>query len=296
MYLKKLMNMILSFFILFFLNGCFSIQENIYISEKIKTKRVYIDNNVGKNVSAYLFRPNISGKRPAVVMLHGCAGLISKKDGGLKPREKAWRDIFLEEGYVVLLVDSFTDRGYRSICKIPLTNRPIEPNQERPRDAYGALQWLQRQSFVAPGKIAIGGWSNGAMSLLWTGLDSAPQRPKGLTHDFRVAFGFYPGCITLGREKPGYKSSVPTMLQLGGDDNWTWPRPCQRLAEIANRIGSAPIAVITHQGAVHSFDHPSSARRVISTSGGRQVRIGTNTQARDKSIKQIKLLLKNSFE
>ena len=33
-------------------------------------------------------------------------------------------------------------------------------------DAYGALRWLQAQPFVIPSKVALGGWSNGAMSML----------------------------------------------------------------------------------------------------------------------------------
>ena len=78
-----------------------------------------------------------------------------------------------------------------------MRERPIEPHRERPHDAYGALRWLQDQPFVIPGKIALGGWSNGAMSLLWTVNAAAPQRPANLTHNFRAAFGFYPGCAKL---------------------------------------------------------------------------------------------------
>jgi hypothetical protein len=90
---------------------------------------------------------------------------IDKKYERLKSRETAWRDIFLAEGYVGLLLDSFTERGHNSVCRISLPNRPIKPNHERPHDAYGALKWLKSKSFIAPDKVVLGSWSNGAMSM-----------------------------------------------------------------------------------------------------------------------------------
>jgi dienelactone hydrolase len=220
---------------------------------------------------------------------------IDKKYGRLKSRETAWRDIFLAEGYVVLLLDSFTERGHRSICRISLSNRPIEPNRERPHDAYGALQWLQSQPFIAPDKIVLGGWSNGAMSILWTVFADAPQRPKSLTHDFRAAFGFYPGCSTLREREQRYTAAVPTLLQLGTDDNWTLPEPCRELVETANTTGGAKITTESYEGAVHSFDHPTSKPRTISSSSGRRVRIGSDPSARHKAIERIRQFLRSVF-
>ena len=226
-------------------------------------------------------------------MMHGCSGLLTRKSGRLKARERAWRDIFLGEGYVVLLLDSFTERGHRNICKIPLKERPIEPRRERPHDAYGALLWLQSQTFVAPDKIALGGWSNGAMALLWTVFSQAEQRPESLTHDFRMAFGFYPGCIELRKRQPHFTAAVPTVLQLGAEDNWTWPQPCQALATEAK--GGASIRVDTYEDATHTFDHPNLIPRTITVSGGRQVRVGTHRESREKAVRRITALLRTYF-
>lgn len=257
--------------------------------------KITLQSGDGTMISGYLYRPPTQGARPAVLMMHGCSGLLTKKYGRLKSRETAWRDIFLAEGYVVLLLDSFTERGHRSICKISLSDRPIEPNRERPHDAYGALHWLQSQPFVAPDKVVLGGWSNGAMSMLWTVFAGAPQRPKILIHDFRAAFGFYPGCITLRKRKPRYTAAVPTLLQLGAYDNWTLPEPCRELVEAANATGGAKMTAESYQGAVHSFDHPTSKRRTISVSNGRRVRIGSDPVARHKAIERVRLFLRNVF-
>ena len=263
---------------------------------RLLANRVSITSGDGTEISGFLYRPQTVDPRPAVLMLHGCSGLLTKKSGRLKSRETAWRDIFLAEGYVVLLLDSFTEHGHRSICKISIRKRPIEPHRERPHDAYGALRWLQAQPFVIPSKVALGGWSNGAMSMLWTVDAAAPQRPANLTHDFRAAFGFYPGCITLKKRRANYSVAVQTLLQLGADDNWTWPKPCQDLAERATSNGGAPIEVETYEGAAHSFDHPKSKRRQITVSDGRQVWIGTHTTARNAAIKRIRSYLAASFE
>lgn len=270
-------------------------ETNLRIDPALHDNRVEIPSGDGTMISGYLYRPADSAARPAVVMLHGCSGMLTRKYGRLKSREAAWRDIFLAEGYVVLLLDSFTARGLRTICAISLRKRPVEPFRERPHDAYGALQWLQAQSFVEPDKIALGGWSNGAMTMLWTVFSGAEQRPASLQHDFHTAFGFYPGCITLRKRQPEFTAAVPTLLQLGADDNWTWPKPCRELAETANQQGGATMIVETYEGAVHSFDHPTSKRRTISVSNNRQVRIGSHPEARRKAIERIRAYLKAAF-
>ena len=266
-----------------------------YINQALLPHHVSLVSGDGTRISAYLYRPQQADPAPAVVMLHGCSGLLTRKYRRLKARSVAWRDIFLAEGYVVLLLDSFTDRGYKTICNFQLSDRPIEPHRERPHDAYGALHWLSAQSFVEPNKIALGGWSNGAMSMLWTIYSNAPQRPKDLEHDFRAAFGFYPGCIRLRKSVTDYTAAIPTLLQLGSDDNWTWPKPCQTLGKEATKRGGAPIIIDTYKGAAHAFDHPNLKPRTIMTSNNRKVRLGTQLEARAKAVERIKWYLRKEF-
>lgn len=228
-------------------------------------------------------------------MMHGCAGLLNR-DGSMKARETAWRDILRAEGYAVLIADSFTDRGEASICR--LRDRPILPGRERPYDAYGALRWLQAQPFVRPDRVVLMGWSHGAMSLLWAVRDDAPQRPHGLAHDFRAAIGFYPGCIRIRREVPAYRPAMPVLLQIGLADDWTRPKPCMALAREATARGGPPMLYDAYEGAYHAFDHPDSRERSVSTNSGRgdrSVHIGTNRQARAKAIARVKAYLRETF-
>lgn len=249
----------------------------------------------GAQLTGYLYKPANTGPFDTIVMMHGCAGMLNK-DGSIKAREAAWLEILRNEGYAVLLVDSFTPRGFGSICRIK--NRPITPSHDRPYDAYGALQWLQAQSFVRPDRVVLMGWSNGAMSMLWAVRRAAPQRPAGLAHDFRAAIGFYPGCIKLRREVPDYTARLPVLLQIGLADDWTKPKPCMALAEEASARGGARMTYDAYEGAYHAFDNPNSRTRTITTkhsaysSGQRRVHIGTNPEARAQAIARVKAYLR----
>jgi dienelactone hydrolase len=263
----------------------------------IEPHRVLFNSGNGTPLTAYLYRADTPTPGPAVVMLHGCGGLLTKS-GKIKKRETAWRNILLAEGYTVLLVDSFNPRGHRNICRIK--SRPVLPERERPHDTYAALQWLQSQPFVTPGRIALMGWSNGAMAMLWTIRENARQRPRDLAANFIAAVGFYPGCIKIGRT--GFKSAIPALLQVGLADNWTKPKPCIALVKTSNEHGGAPMQIDAYADAAHGFDHPNSKPRAITTknsvyrSGEKSVSVGTHPGARHKAIDRVKAYLRAKFK
>ncbi|MBL4721341.1 MAG: dienelactone hydrolase family protein, partial [Alphaproteobacteria bacterium] len=271
-------------------------QTAVSPSSELAAQRVSFKSGDGVPLSAYFYRANTGKTGPAIIMLHGCSGLLSKR-GALKKREAAWRDILLAEGYHVLLVDSFNPRGVRTICRIKA--RPVLPDRDRPYDVYGALAWLQKQLSVASKKIALMGWSNGAMAMLWSIRDDARQRPNAVGDDFITAVGFYPGCIKIGRT--AFKASVPTLLQVGLADSWTMPKPCLALVDQSNDRGGAPMQIDAYEDAAHGFDHPDSRLREITTrnsvykSGAKIVSVGTNHPARNKAIKRVKTYLRAAF-
>jgi dienelactone hydrolase len=247
-------------------------------------------------ISGLLLKPK--GERPysAVIMLHGCSGMLTKS-GKLKKRPTFWSRWLAARGYLVLMADSFTPRGHNSICRIK--NRPVKPDRERPYDAYGALQYLQARFDVRPDRIFLMGWSNGAMTLLWTLKADAPARPKSLSHDFRAAIAFYPGCIAISRTN--YREKIPLLLQLGEADDWTPAKPCLQFMEAANKKGSAMRADV-YPGAYHNFDHPTSkfkastTRNSVYKSGQKVVHVGSNPQARAAAIANVAAFLDSFAE
>jgi dienelactone hydrolase len=56
-------------------------------------------------LQAFLYRPAGPGPFPAVVALHGCAGLYGR-DASLSPRHVAWAERLTAKGFAVLFPDS----------------------------------------------------------------------------------------------------------------------------------------------------------------------------------------------
>jgi dienelactone hydrolase len=225
--------------------------------------------------TAQLVRPSGAGPFAAVVAMHGCAGLLNDK-GKLRARETDWAERFAARGYAVLFPDSFTARGVREICTS--TTRSIFP-RDRADDIAAAAEWLASQPFIDKSRLALMGWSHGAMAVLWAvrpGFLDAPPR-------FKAAIAFYPGCRQIARLED-WRPSLPLTLLIGGADDWTRPGPCR---ELARRTG---FRFIEYVGAYHGFDAPASrvrVRRGLGAVEGGHAHVGTDPAARDAAIKEV---------
>ena len=234
-------------------------------------------------LSALMFRPRGAGPFPALVLLHGCGGMFTSQ-GDLTPSYRRWGELLSEEGYVVLLVDSFNPRGHWSICD--QQKRSILVSRERVEDAYAALQWLARQAYVRADRIGLIGWSNGGSGTLYS------MRPTStIGSGFRAAVAFYPGCRTLSRAKTPYRPYAPLLILIGEADDWTPAAPCAELAAAAQAAG-APLTIVTYPGAHHSFDRINSPVRYRpnvrnpNQPGGRGATVGEHPDAREDAIKR----------
>lgn len=93
------------------------------------------------------------GPHPAVVLLHGCAGMRGA-DGAIRARDAQWGELLAGLGFVVLHVDSFAPRGETAICAQRDDSRRIRVSAERARDAYAALAYLQTRPDIRPDAVA----------------------------------------------------------------------------------------------------------------------------------------------
>src|SRR5215472_1997160 len=118
-------------------------------------------------LTGYLYRPQGRGPHPAVILLHGRAGVYSSLAKGvynattLSKRHKFWGEYWASQGYVTLLVDSFGPRGFwQGFGRGSYDERPSEVSEQtvRPLDAYGALEFLRRHRDVAGDRIGLQGW------------------------------------------------------------------------------------------------------------------------------------------
>lgn len=198
-----------------------------------------------------LLRPTGWGPFPAVVMLHGCSGLLAK-GGAIQGKLRFWAEHFRDLGYVTLLVDSFTPRGIDEVC----TGRHLlSPVRDRADDARGGLRYLQGRPDVRPDRVGLVGWSNGAAAALSVLFDQGTAE-----RDFRAAVAFYPNCTRTYPGGPDFRPYAPLFVLVGALDDWTPAAPCMALVERA-RLRGAPIAIKVYAGAHHSFDAPATPLR-----------------------------------
>lgn len=228
-----------------------------------------------------------AGRRPAVLMLHGCGGMLDAR-GYPSERTRRYAEWLNAQGWHVLAMDSLTPRGETSLCTQRIGARRVTQTERR-QDAWAALRWLATQPGVDALRTALLGWSNGGSTVLAAtnlhhpevqALRAAPDAPPAP----RVSVAFYPGCEA--DLKRGYQPLSPLVLMLGLADDWTPAQPCLDLAK-----GTANITVHAWAGAYHGFDGPPPVRlRTDVPNGahpGQGVHVGGDPVASEESARKL---------
>jgi dienelactone hydrolase len=232
---------------------------------------VEIENPLGSPLplQGYLRQANRTGPSPAVVLLHSCNGNWLRLDERWGKRIASW-------GYVTLTVDSFGPRGLKNTCN---NGAPVD----LAFDAYRALNFLVRQPFVDPARVAVLGFSQGG----WLALTSVEHGAIEQTsqNKFRAAIAFYPRCL-------GFKGdmTVSTLVLIGELDDWTPADECRNMVDGRDDWGisrrkseGAPIRLIVYPGAYHGFDAPGLATPIQFFGH----RLEFNQAATDQSIEAV---------
>jgi dienelactone hydrolase len=237
----------------------------------------------GLVLDAMLYRPHGDGPFPAVVALHGCAGLGKH---GLAARYRDWAERLVSIGFAVLLPDSFGSRGLGPQCRT--RKRSVRAGRERVADANAARRWLQEQPFVKPDRVSLLGWSNGATTVLYT--VRAENSAEKAHPDFRSAVALYPGCRQP--RETGWSARVPTLILIGGADDWTPAQACEQMVAGASGGAGAPVSIVVYPGAYHGFDEPNQPVRILtgmaaSADGSGAVHLGTDPAARADALRRV---------
>ena len=253
------------------------------------------DNAAGQQstvLDGYLFRPPGDGKHPAIVGLHGCGGMFARGTGLITPIYRAWAAEFNRQGYVFLLVDSFGPRHHGEMCSVG--GFELDLYRKRPKDAYGALWYLQAQPFVRSDRIGLVGWSQGGAAALFSIGAQSLGRPSALPQgDFRAAVAFYPGACNEARQPAAWTSAIPLLVLMGDADVWTPMAPCQTFLVGAIARG-AKVETQIYPGAYHAFDAPNLARRELPdyrTRAGVVPIIATDSTARADAMARVPAFL-----
>jgi dienelactone hydrolase len=192
---------------------------------------------LGDRIQGYLAKPEGAGPFPAVIGLHGCAGMPGTTKRKLVDELVGW-------GYVVLLVDSFATRGIEHAC----TGGISDIAGSRRSDAYGALAFLAGQTFVDPHRVAAVGFSQGGwVNLLVAEASSFELFVRHSNLGFRAVIAFNPLCKGfVGR------LVIPTLILIGALDQWTPAAHCSEKID-AWRTGGQPIELVVYPNTHHGF-------------------------------------------
>jgi dienelactone hydrolase len=166
---------------------------------------------LGYTLNGYLYLPSgtpsdpqtpDAEKVPALVMLHGCAGLFNNS-GQIKrvfdnadtdPTQQGWAQRAMDAGIAVLLVDSLTTRGLSDGSQVTITRNGspvtvtitqgickdgggypgddvlhslgVEETTQRPQDALAARQFLTTVPGIDANRVGVVGWSHGGSTLM----------------------------------------------------------------------------------------------------------------------------------
>lgn len=200
-----------------------------------------------------MYKPEGAGPFPALVLAHQCGGLNTPHWQNASMLQ--WARDAVARGYVALLIDSLGPRGASSVCFGPQNNVTFAAGV---KDALQAAEHLRRFDFVDKGRIALAGYSWGAMVALlassrhWGGTLARGGR-------FAAAAAFYPGCFTIRpRNAPEYEIArqdidTPLLVLMGADDTETPPADCVSRLEPAIKAG-APVQLHVYPQATHCWD------------------------------------------
>jgi len=197
-----------------------------------------------QDIAATLVRPSGQGPFPAVVQLHGCAGV--------EAQSFRWARWFADHGYVAMVVDSFGPRRVNGDCREGPDEPPITARFD---DAFGALRYLQSLPDVRGDRVGAIGWSQGGVyamaAINGPSLERARQRGVELPRiGFAAGIGVYPGgCPSLVKEQV----IRPLLVLIGGADDWTPAAQCNEMVRAMRSRGSDATIVI-YPGAYHYFD------------------------------------------
>jgi dienelactone hydrolase len=207
---------------------------------------------------------------PAVVLLHGAAGVLSA-------REITYAKQFAAMGLGALVVDAFgtrRDRATRFVDRlVHITEAMVLA------DAFAALRYLSDRLDVDGTRVALIGFSYGGMVATFAAYEQVAERyaPDGAR--FAAHAAFYAPCIA--RFEDNRATGAPLLMLYGEQDAIVDP---QRCAEIAGQLeeGGSKVRTIVYENTYHQWDgHYSGPREIGRNLAPCDIRVASDGTAYD---------------
>lgn len=254
-----------------------------------------------------------AGKVPAVILVHG--------SGGVGPNVDQWAGDLNAIGVAAFILDSFGGRGITST----VADQSQLAHVAMMVDAWRALDVLSRHARIDPARIAIMGFSKGAVAAVYSSSERFRRAYGPKEVQFAAHIGLYTPCYVAYRDEEKV-TGKPIRLYHGVADDWVPVAPCRGYVGRLKAAG-ADIVLTEYAGAYHSYDtfrtastrvpqaktarrcaFHESARAELLNEGGQPsstdtdpcIETGTtleyNAAAHEATIKAVQQFLKETFK
>ena len=200
------------------------------------------------NLAGHLRLPKAGpGKQAVVILLHGAGGVASSTNSS-----STWADVLNQAGIATFAVDSFAGRGVNTLAdveKVSFLSRTL--------DAFGALELLAKHPLIDPQRIAVMGFSHGAVAALYSNVERFRKMHGNPDVQFAAHISVYGLCWTEFREDESHIK--PALLLHGIADDFVPIGPCREYTARLVKAGKNA-RLIEYPDAHHVFDAPQFAQ------------------------------------
>ncbi len=182
---------------------------------------------------------------PALVMVHGSAGIMGGDD--------RWSRELNDMGVATFLLDGFTGRGIESTTADQFQFGTLTMIN----DAYRALELLAKHPRIDPTRIGIFGGSRGGKVALYASLKRFQRMYATPGTAFAVYLPFYAPCSTTFVDDTDVVDR-PIHLFHGTADDAAPIAQCRSYVERLQRAGK-DVSLTEYAGAHHAFDNPAAS-------------------------------------
>ena len=229
--------------------------KSIYWPQIAQEGRRYVERTEKVWVPARLYMPDkISGKVPAMVIVHGIGGLYTRD--GKKRAYWDYAELLAENGIAAIVVDTHGARGLNVASQ---TSQTDVSQYTFVADAFAAADMLRTHPNIDPARIGIMGFSKGGGTTLVATDKRMVRALTAAESPFKVHIALYPGCQVFPENVQA--TGAPVRMLLGEKDNFTGISGC---FEIEAKLKAAGVSVATtvYPGAFHSWDEDFSPIRI----------------------------------
>lgn len=195
---------------------------------------------------------------PAVILVHGSGGISAATD--------RWAQELNGIGVAAFILDSFSGRGITSTVNDQTQLDSIAMTV----DAYRALALLAEHPRIDPKRIAVMGFSKGAVAAVYSSVTRFKQLYGPADASFAAHIGFYTPCNVAYRSDDKV-SAVPIRLFHGIADDYVSIEPCRTYASRLKAAG-ADVSLTEYPDAYHAFDNFTYPPGLVSVPQGQTTR------------------------